>query len=426
MQLPAGFLLGAATAAHQVEGNNTNSDFWVMENLPHSHFSEPSGEACDHYNRFLEDILLLKNAGLNCYRFSIEWARIEPEEGKFNDREIDHYRQVLDACIANGIEPVVTLMHFSSPSWLIGRGGWADERIVEYFTRYCRKVVSQLGNRMHYVCTINEANMGLQLADVLERMFKKMGINLQVGMNLKLSDAQMVGLREQAEAFGVENPMDIHPFMSQATWETDTLILRAHDAARKAIKEICPELKVGLTLSLHHFDVLTDGEAQAQRLWDREFSHYLPVISNDDFIGIQNYTREIIGPNGVLPVPENAKKTQMGYEYYPASLEAVIRKVAESYHGKLFVTENGVSTDDDELRIHYITEVMAGLKRCLVDGLPVVGYTHWSLLDNFEWQAGYSKTFGLIAVDRTTQARTVKPSLAYLGNFAPKTIAEEV
>lgn len=144
------------------------------------------------------------------------------------------------------------------------------------------------------------------------------------------------------------------------------------------------------------------------------------MIANDDFIGIQNYTRELVGPNGALPVPDGAEKTQMGYEYYPGSLEPVIRKVAAAFPGELFVTENGVSTDDDNRRVAYIAEAMAGLSRCLDDGLPLVGYTHWSLLDNFEWQAGYSKTFGLIAVDRKTQKRKAKPSLVFFGSFAPK------
>ena len=159
-----GFFVGAATAAHQVEGNNLHSDYWAQEQLPHSSFAEPSGLACDHYDRYEEDIQLLADAGLNAYRFSIEWARIEPEEGKFDPTEIEHYRKVIACCKAHGVEPVVTLLHFTSPKWLICKGGWEAESTVAYFKRYVTYVMEQLGSALHYVCTINEANMGLQLA----------------------------------------------------------------------------------------------------------------------------------------------------------------------------------------------------------------------------------------------------------------------
>lgn len=414
---PDNFLLGASTAAHQVEGNNINSDFWLMENLPNSNFTEPSGEAVDHYNRYEEDILLLKNAGLNAYRFSIEWARIEPEEGVFDQRETEHYRKVITFCRSNGIEPVVTLHHFSSPKWLITRGGWAAESTVFYFARYCRYIAEQLGDRLHYICTINEANMGLQMAAIMERILKRMGIHIQVGMKLQLPKEKLESLKQQADAFGIEDPMDIHPFLSQATPEADALILRAHAAGRAAIKQVCPDLKVGITLSLHHFDVLPGGEEQAAKRWDEEFAHYLPVIEQDDFIGIQNYTREIIGPDGALPVPKDAEVTQMGYEFYPGALEQVIRKVAQLYHGELLITENGIGTDDDSRRVEFIRRALQGVHNCITDGLPLKGYFHWSLLDNFEWQAGYAKTFGLIAVDRSTQTRYPKESLYYLGSY---------
>lgn len=409
------FLIGAATAAHQVEGNNTNSDIWIMENLPQSTFTEPSGLACDHYNRYEEDILYLKNAGLNAYRFSIEWARIEPEEGVFDETAVEHYRKVLDFCWNNGIEPVVTLMHFSSPKWLIFKGGWAAEPTVADFARYAGYIAEQLGEKMHYVCTINEANMGLQMAAIMERILKRMGVHLQVGVRPQLPEEKLAGLRIQAEAFGLDDPMGVHPFLSQVTPEADALILRAHAAARDIIKSVKPELQVGLTLSLHHFDVVEGGEENAAKRWDDEFRHYLPVVGQDDFIGVQNYTREIIGPEGSLPMPEGAEVTQMGYEFYPEALEQVIRKVAADFKGPILVTENGIGTADDSRRVEFIRRAFAGVKNCIADGISVKSYLHWSLLNNFEWQAGFSKTFGLIAVDRETQKRTVKESLAVLG-----------
>ena len=164
-----GFFIGAATAAHQVEGNNTNSDYWAQEQLPHSSFTEPSGIACDHYQRYEEDIKLLADAGLNAYRFSIEWARVEPEEGKFAPEAIEHYRKVIACCNAHGVAPIVTLLHFTSPNWLICKGGWETESTVEDFKRYVTYVMEQLGSELRYVCTINEANMGLQLAAISKR-----------------------------------------------------------------------------------------------------------------------------------------------------------------------------------------------------------------------------------------------------------------
>ena len=169
MSFPKGFFIGAATAAHQVEGNNIHSDYWAQELLPHTSFAEPSGLACDHYNRFEEDIRLLAGAGLNAYRFSVEWARIEPEEGRFDDQEIDHYRKVIACCRENGVEPIVTLMHFTSPVWLIRKGGWEAESTVEDFRRYAAYVTGKLGAELRYICTINEANMGLQLAAIAKR-----------------------------------------------------------------------------------------------------------------------------------------------------------------------------------------------------------------------------------------------------------------
>ncbi|MBR0406873.1 MAG: glycoside hydrolase family 1 protein, partial [Clostridia bacterium] len=181
------FLLGAATAAHQVEGNNTNSDNWAQEQMKHSSFAEPSGIACDHYNRYAEDIALMAKAGLNAYRFSIEWARIEPEEGVFSEKETQHYRDVIRCCKENGLEPIVTLHHFTSPVWLIRKGGWEADTTPADFARYARYIAEQYGSELHYICTINEANMGIQIAAVARQIFQQMVAagKVQVGVNLE-------------------------------------------------------------------------------------------------------------------------------------------------------------------------------------------------------------------------------------------------
>ena len=174
---------------------------------------------------------------------------------------------------------------------------------------------------------------------------------------------------------------------------------------------------MGLTLSLHDLQPVEGGEARAEETWAEEFTHYLPYIQGDDFLGVQNYTRTIVGAEEDLPVPDSAERTQMGYEYYPEALEHVIRAVSKDFHGNLIVTENGVSCDDDSRRVNFINIATDGVARCIADGIPVKGYFYWSLMDNFEWQMGYRMRFGLIAVNRETMERTPKESLYHLGRL---------
>lgn len=424
MKFAEDFLIGASTAAHQVEGNNIHSDYWAQEQMPHSSFTEPSGDACDHYNRYEEDIKLMAEAGLNAYRFSVEWARIEPEEGMYDAEETEHYRKVIACCRKYGIEPIVTLHHFTSPVWLIRKGGWEAESTIEDFRRYASYIAKELGSELNYICTINEANMGLQLAAIAKRFrlmaeqaqkASKAEGTVQVGMNFeKMMENMKYAAQENAQVFGTPQPQI---FVSSRTPEGDLLVMRAHRAAVEAVKAECPHIKTGLTLSMHDLQALPGGEAFEEAAWDEEFRHYLPYIQDDDFLGVQNYTRTQYGPQGQLPAPEGAELTQMNYEYYPEGLEHVIRRVHEDFKGDLIVTENGIATSDDTRRVAFIETALQGVQRCIADGIPVKGYCHWSLMDNFEWQKGYEMTFGLIAVNRETQERTPKPSLAYLGSF---------
>ena len=429
MKLPENFLIGAATAAHQVEGNNIHSDLWAMEHMKHTSFIEPSLDAVDHYNRYEKDIKLMADAGLNAYRFSIEWARIEPEEGHFDSEAVDHYKAVIACCKKYGIEPFVTLHHFSSPKWLISKGGWEASTTPEDFAHYVRFIIGELGSELHYICTINEANMGIQVAAIAERYKRQMMAQMQaaqsggnsadgsvqVGINLqKMMEGQKAAAAENLEVFGVEK---VENFTSMRTREGDLLILKAHELAKKEIKALYPDIKVGLTLSLHDIQPQEDGMERAKKEWDEEFMHYLPYIKDDDVLGVQNYTRSLIGADGQLPNPDGAELTQMNYEFYPEALEHVLRKVAKDFHGDLYVTENGIATADDTRRVAFIDTALKGIVSCINDGLPVKSYFHWSLLDNFEWQKGYSMTFGLIAVDRSTQTRHPKESLSFLGHW---------
>lgn len=423
-----GFLLGASTSAHQVEGNNIYSDYWTMEHMKSTSFCEPSLDAVDHYHRYEEDIKILAENGLNCYRFSIEWARIEPEEGEFNETEVEHYRDMLVCCKKNGVTPIVTLHHFTSPKWLISKGGWEAESTVECFKRYCTYIAEKLGDELEYVVTINEANMGLQLAAIAKRYMKELLFpkkkkntdgndgKAQVGINLKqMLKNQKIAASENMEVFGTEK---LHTFVSQRTPEGDLLIMRAHCAARDAMKAVHPELKIGLSLSLHDMQPLKGGEKHAKKEWYAEFDHYLPYINEDDFLGVQNYTRSRFGRFGQIDPPKGAELTQMSYEFYPEAIGNVIRSVAKEFKGDIIVTENGLASGDDSRRVEFIRRAVVSVQDCIKDGIPVKGYCYWSLLDNFEWQKGFGMTFGLIAVDRKTQRRYPKESLAFLGGFA--------
>lgn len=424
------FLVGAATAAHQVEGGNVNSDYWVQEQVPHSVFNEPSLDAVDHYHRYEEDIRLLAEAGGNAYRFSIEWARIQPGPDCWEEKEIRHYRDVLKCCHECGITPVVTMMHFSSPKWLIPMGGWENPQVAELFAAYCGRIAAELGDQMEYVCTINEANMRLQLAALMRDMMRRMAgqqaareSDVQVGINMNREN-MMLGMEETARAFGLQNPEDIHTFVSQCTPEGDRIVMQAHKAAKVAMKRACPHLKLGLTLSLHDIQAQPGGEALAAKEWDEEFLHYLPDIIEDDFLGVQCYTRKVFGPEGTVQPGPDVPRTQMGYEEYPQAAANVVRKVAEKFPGELIVTENGIATDEDERRCGFIQKAAEGLQECIQEKIPLKGYFYWSLLDNFEWQKGYAMTFGVIGVDRSTQKRYPKKSLKVLGSLSGRGISD--
>lgn len=314
--------------------------------------------------------------------------------------------------------PVVTLHHFSSPAWLISKGGWGKPYVAQAFSRYARRIARELGPLLPYVCTINEANMGYQLKKVAGDMMRnssKEG-DVQVGVNINVREL-LLSMLAEGRAFGV-NPLAVNTYLKPRAFRQEEYVMQAHLAAKEAFKEFSPETKVGMTLSLYDYQPVGGGEACANRLWHEDFGWYLPYLKEDDFIGVQNYSRKIIGPKGPVEPSGVVKRTQMGYEYYPTAIGNVLRRVAKDFHGELIVTENGIATADDAERCAYIKDAVASVLAARRDGIPVSGYLHWSLLDNFEWQAGFSKTFGLVAVDRSTQKRLPKESLALLGQLA--------
>jgi beta-glucosidase len=412
---PNGFLWGTATAAHQVEGNNYNSDFWVLEHIPGTIVAEPSGDACDHYHRYRQDIKLMADLGFNTYRFSIEWARIEPERGQFSYAALEHYRDMLRACHENNLTPMVTLHHFTSPRWLMKYGGWTGKETPELFTNYCKFVIEHLGEHIPYVCTVNEVN----LPDLLIYIMRSRNINMShapVGIQ---ENQDLTWLQKAALAFGLNKNVDIHAFPYTFVKDGNFLetIFESHRKARAAIKKINPNIKVGFSLALHEIQTQPGGETIAEEMWHTLFRQYLPVLKDDDFFALQNYTREVIGPDGPIH-DENARRTQMGYEYCPEALAGVIRAVAKDLKIPIIITENGVATGDDKERVEFIERALKGVHACLQDGIQVDGYYYWSAFDNYEWVMGYRMTFGLIEVNRKTQERKVKESAKYLGKIA--------
>lgn len=391
------FLWGAGTAAFQVEGNNWNSDAWLIEALPESGFAEPSGDACDHYHRYGDDIRLLAGLGFNTYRFSIEWARVEPREGQFSRAELEHYRAMLAACRAAGLRTVVTLFHFTAPLWAARKGGFANPAIVPLFARYAARVVEHCGDLIDCISTINEANMSF--VDYLP------------------PGAARRTLAAAARSSGAER---FGSFLLDDVNQSKPIVRAAHAAAREAIRKARPGLPVGLTLAIDDLQDApgTQGHAQAARA--ARYDVWLEAAREDDYVGVQNYTRLLIGPQGVVPPPVEALLTQLHQEVHPASLGNAVRYAAGVAHVPVLVSEHGIGTTDDALRIRFIDEALTGLRSVMRDGVQVKGYIHWSLLDNYEWAFGYGPRFGLVAVDRATQQRTPKASAWHLGKIAAK------
>ena len=379
---PDRFVWGTATAAHQIEGGNVNNDWWRFEHDPTSGCAEVSGDACDSFHRYGEDIALVAGLGLSAYRFSLEWSRIEPEEGEFSLAALDHYRRMAATCHEHGITPVVTFHHFTHPAWLAAAGTWEAPHSVDRFARYCERAAAHLGDLIGLACTLNEPN-------VVATMGWRLGVFPP-------------RVRDRARRNAVN----------------DTLVA-AHRRAVEAIRSGPGDVPVGLTLSMTDYQLQPGGEEWLERIRRPAEDVFLEATGGDDFIGVQTYTRMRVGPDGALGPEDGVRTTQMGYEVWPESLAGTIRRASEVTGGlPVYVTENGIGTDDDALRIDYVTRALAGVRDCLDEGIDVRGYFYWSLLDNFEWVLGYGPTFGLVAVDRETFVRSPKPSAEFFGGVA--------
>jgi len=391
-RFPAGFLWGAATSSHQVEGGNRWNDWWEPEQtgrLPHA-----SGDACRHYELYQQDFDLAHKWGHNAHRFSIEWSRCEPEPGTWNEREIQHYQAVVKALRERDLEPVVTLHHFTHPAWFTERGGWLRGDSVALFSRYVEKMAHCLGDFVRYWITINEPTV-----------FLKRGF-----LDGRWPPFYSRSWVRASRAFGN--------------------LVRAHRAAYRVLHAHRTECLVGLSHSaplIQPCDPTSVGDRMAA--WFRDLALNRTLIrlaggkgSYFDFLGLNYYTRTIVrrgsgwGPAVLFGQechadhhPDRGPSSTCGWEVYPAGLLLTLRRL-KALGLPLLITENGLATDDEELRSSFLVNHLEAVARALADGVNVLGYLYWSLLDNFEWDLGTTPRFGLAAVDYATQQRRSRPA----------------
>ncbi|MFA4988137.1 MAG: glycoside hydrolase family 1 protein [Candidatus Omnitrophota bacterium] len=390
-EFPKKFLWGAATSAHQVEGGNIYNDWWSAEQK--GALKEPSGEACRHYELYPRDFAIAGELGHNCHRFSIEWSRIEPEEGIFREEEIEHYRSVILELKKLGMEPVVTLHHFTNPLWFSRLGGWTKRSCLKYFLRFAEKMVAEFAPLVKFWITINEPlvySSHSYLLGVWPPKEKSVLKTLQVTFNMA----------------------------------------RAHSDLYRAIHKVYKEKKldrpmVGIAANLQAFEYCRNTLRNRisvflrHKLYNLYFIELLLRDKALDYIGVNYYSRNLADAGGwgiqhlLLDTCQNGhlplKKNSLGWDIYPEGLYKLLISL-KRYKLPLLITENGICTEDDSLRWEYISSHLLQAHRAMHDGAGLLGYIYWSLIDNFEWAEGFSPRFGLVHVDYNTQKRTVRES----------------
>ncbi|MEV5069945.1 glycoside hydrolase family 1 protein [Microbacterium sp. LMI12-1-1.1] len=393
---PSDFLWGVATAGHQNEGDNVHSDTWFLENVTPTVFQERSGKATNGWELWESDLDLVAGLGLNAYRFSVEWARIEPQEGEFSDEALAHYEAVIDGCLARGLAPIVTFNHFTSPHWFAARGAWLDPEAPELFARYCGVVMDRFGDRIALAVTFNEPDLPEMLTWAHLPEFVA---------ELERQTLEAAGREAGVETYRAGNVMLREDFAGMRAGMT-----AGHRAGKAAIKARRPDLRVGLSLALVDDVAGPGGEATRDRKRAEVYEHWLELAQGDDFVGVQNYERIAYGPEGQLPPEPGASLNGMGTTVEPDSLRGAVEYAYSVARVPVLVSEHGVGTPDDSIRAAFIEPSLAGLAQAIAGGVSVIGYCHWTLMDNFEWIFGYGPQLGLHSVDRESFERTAKPS----------------
>ncbi|MDP2949720.1 MAG: glycoside hydrolase family 1 protein [Chloroflexota bacterium] len=411
ISFPPGFLWGCATSSHQVEGNCTNNDWWAWEREGgHIREGGVSGLACDHYNRFDEDFALSQELGHNAHRISIEWSRIEPQEGRWDMAEVDHYRRVLESMHRHGLTPFVTLHHFTNPLWFRDRGGWLNPQAPDLIARYAGFMARELGDAVPFWLTINEP-MVTVTAGYLLGMFppcvRDMAQALLVGKHLLLAHGRMYQAIKEATS---HRPL-VGPVLNMSDIQPQDPDSEGDRQAAQTVDTLLNEyFLVGLSLGVIP-PPAGGGEEVAglKGAWD--------------FIGLNYYSRELISqqmlelisdgtlaPAGfVRHTPPGAELSLMGWEVYPVGFYKLIKRLS-AYRVPIYVTENGTSVVDDRQRISYILRHLRQVHRAIGEGVDVRAYLHWSLTDNFEWAEGWQQWFGLVALEPGTLNRKPRPA----------------
>ncbi len=366
VSFPKGFLWGGATASYQVEGgifNNNWAEASRQGKVP------KCGQAADHYNRFEEDFDIARDLGHKVHRLSVEWSRIEPEEGEFSQEAVDHYKKVLESLRQRGIEPMVTCWHFTMPDWFAERDGFEQEGAYDIFARYCRFLVEQFGGQVKYWVTINEPYV--------------------YATKSYIQSDWPPFRRHLLRYFASLDNMQV-----------------AHKTAYLAMKEANNEIWVGV--AKHNKNISAGwnpfykiGALIAEWFYNKRFLD--DICGYQDFIGLNYYIHTQLGKGGKF------EKTDMGWNIYPKGFYRQLKKL-KCYDLPVFVTENGIADSDDDQRWPFIRDHILWMHKAMEEGVDVRGYMYWSLLDNYEWSFGFEKRFGLVAIDYDTQERHIRAS----------------
>ncbi len=374
LSFPKNFFWGASISSHQTEGNTKNDwSAWELKNAQRLAMKTGgnindhiSGLACDHYNRYETDLDLAEALNFNAFRFSLEWSRIEPKKGYFDDNEIEHYKNYIHSLKERGLEPFLTLWHYTNPIWFAEEGGWSSKKAVSYFQKYVARVIDEFKDDVKYIITINEP----EAFSFLHSYF---------------------GPPEK------RNPLS---FLS-----TYSNLLSAHKSAYKYIKSVKESLQVGASLNISHMDTrffLKPLKVIGNKI---NYAYINSIRKYQDFIGLNYYFQFTLG----LEDLEESCESDMGWKLRPAGLYHVLKSL-KKYDKPVFITEHGLADSKDEYRTWYIKESLKYVYKAMKEGVDIRGYLHWSLLDNFEWEAGFSPRFGLIEVDYGTLERRVRNS----------------
>ena len=409
VQFPEGFLWGAATAAHQVEGNNVHSDWWAWEQA--GRVKDRSGLACDHYRRFADDFDLAVELGHNAHRCSVEWARIESAEGQWNDEALAHYVEVVRALRKRRLEPIVTLHHFTNPQWFIAQGGWERPESAHSFARYVEKVAAALGDSVRYWITINEPMVYVRMHYVQglgPPGIRDLARGLPVIEHLIRAHAAAYRILHGARRAGAPVPQ---------------VSIAHHTPAFRPCHRWWPMDRWASDLTDRIFN-LALLEAMTEGRWSVPGvgTWKLPEARGTlDFLGVNFYGRTFIRwhpvgngwPGQICDLGHHARdvteRTSLGWDVSPEAFGQVL--LAYGRMGvPILVTENGAYMTDDARRWSFLYRHVQAVARALHAGAPMIGYCYWSFLDNFEWAEGFGPRFGIVEVDYATQERRVRES----------------